>query len=445
MQREEEVPVPGRDGELFPNIKYFRCHQYDHRITQCPICPEQESHAQMEEDCYSVDSGEESAAGFFQFDKVKEYVMNQGCKERIEGGLILLDSASSCNIFKDAYLLEDIKGTDRDLELTTNAGKVCANRMGKYSRHLVWYNSSCIANILSLAKLAETCRIVMDTLIDNAIYVEWEENEWQRFKHVSVGLYVYLPSCNTNNSIEPYSFVQTVANNIVNFSNAEVNRAILSHRISRRVGSPPLEVFINWLDNGYIRECPVTLTDAKNAEKICGKYIVQIRGKLKKPKQNKNPEIKKYELPIIIKQKCKNIRLFADVMHINKNPFLHTISKKVKLRTSTYLISEKKESLLDSINKVRRIYRTYGFEITYLESDKQFECLQDHIIGVKVDIAAPQDHVNEVEHSIRTVKESIRCIVHDLTFRQVTRLVVCRMMEVAIRNLNQFPHIRMNK
>ena len=63
------------------------------------------------------------------------------------------------------------------------------------------------------------------------------------------------------------------------------------------------------------------------------------------------------------------------------------------------------------------------------------DCFKD----VEVEIIDPLDQVNVVEQSIRTVKEGIRCIVAMLPFIRLPKSVVCRLIEVAIRNLNQFP------
>jgi len=63
------------------------------------------------------------------------------------------------------------------------------------------------------------------------------------------------------------------------------------------------------------------------------------------------------------------------------------------------------------------------------------DCFED----VEIEIIDPLDHVNVVERSIRTVKEGIRCIVAMLPFIRLPKSVVCRLIKVAIRNLNQFP------
>ena len=65
--------------------------------------------------------------------------------------------------------------------------------------------------------------------------------------------------------------------------------------------------------------------------------------------------------------------------------------------------------------------------------------VKDYFKDVEVDIIDLLDYVNVVEQSIRTVKEGIRCIVVILPFIRLPKSVVRRLVEVAIRNLNQFP------
>ena len=56
-----------------------------------------------------------------------------------------------------------------------------------------------------------------------------------------------------------------------------------------------------------------------------------------------------------------------------------------------------------------------------------------------VDIVATDDHDNAVERSIRTVKERIRCMVQNMSCRRVPLKTVKWLVQVAIRNANQFP------
>ena len=56
-----------------------------------------------------------------------------------------------------------------------------------------------------------------------------------------------------------------------------------------------------------------------------------------------------------------------------------------------------------------------------------------------MNIANADDHVHEVERSIRTVKERTRCTVQGLPFRQIPRIIIRATIEAAHKSLNQVP------
>ena len=69
----------------------------------------------------------------------------------------------------------------------------------------------------------------------------------------------------------------------------------------------------------------------------------------------------------------------------------------------------------------------------------KFECVQDKFDGVEVDTVYADDHAEVIDRAIRTIKENIRSLMHGKPCRRIPRLMVKRLVEVAIRNLNSFP------
>ena len=79
-----------------------------------------------------------------------------------------------------------------------------------------------------------------------------------------------------------------------------------------------------------------------------------------------------------------------------------------------------------------------GFQIKHIDADVQFECTQDEIEGVEIDIVDADDYTEEVERAMRAVEEGIRGLVQGVLFRRMPRLMVRRLVEVSTRNLNSF-------
>jgi len=49
------------------------------------------------------------------------------------------------------------------------------------------------------------------------------------------------------------------------------------------------------------------------------------------------------------------------------------------------------------------------------------------------------DHVGEVERSIRTIKERTRTTIHGLPFKRLPKLMIQELVHHAVKGLNQFP------
>jgi hypothetical protein len=113
---------------------------------------------------------------------------------------IALDSGSSIHIFKDAFLLTDINSDDKhSIGVCTtdsrfrvnNIGRLCddLNTLPLPSEGYYYYYLKGVANILSLAMVAETKQVVMDSAIDNAIIVFNEDGSYIKFLCTPNGVY----------------------------------------------------------------------------------------------------------------------------------------------------------------------------------------------------------------------------------------------------------------
>jgi hypothetical protein len=101
---------------------------------------------------------------------------------------IALDSGSIIHIFKNAFLLSNIHSDDRrSIGVRTTDSKFRVNNIDHLCDDLdllplpsdgYFYYLKGVANILSLAMIAEEKRVVMDTAIDNAFYVFNEDGTY---------------------------------------------------------------------------------------------------------------------------------------------------------------------------------------------------------------------------------------------------------------------------
>jgi hypothetical protein len=85
---------------------------------------------------------------------------------------ILLDSQSSVDYFANPQLLTDIKKSDVELKLSTNAGSTIVTQKGTVPDWgEVWHQAEGIANTLSLSNMIKKHRVTFDSAEEVAFRV----------------------------------------------------------------------------------------------------------------------------------------------------------------------------------------------------------------------------------------------------------------------------------
>jgi hypothetical protein len=85
------------------------------------------------------------------------------------------------------------------------------------------------------------------------------------------------------------------------------------------------------------------------------------------------------------------------------------------------------------------MYETRGFNVTRVKGDQEFSCITQELLPTPINIADTDDHVHEVERSIRTIKERTRCLIQGLPFRRIPKIMMRATVENANKSLNLFP------
>ena len=106
-------------------------------------------------------------------------------------------------------------------------------------------------------------------------------------------------------------------------------------------------------------------------------------------------------------------------MYVQGIPFLTTISSNFNFRTVQPLMNKKKANIDDMVQGVERVIRLYnsqGLKIVQVAANNEFDCLREYIRPVMLNMVATDEHVSEVERSIRVIKERARCRFHSLPY-----------------------------
>ena len=90
-----------------------------------------------------------------------------------------------------------------------------------------------------------------------------------------------------------------------------------------------------------------------------------------------NAEEQLVELPPTIMEYYKNVDLSVDVLHVNRLPFLTSVSKNIHYSTIDALDNMKIPTMENVIEKLIRSYSVRGFRIVAVYVDIQFMAISD--------------------------------------------------------------------
>ena len=379
-------------------------------------------------------------------------VLNQprgGAPSTLPTGAILLDSESTTSIFKDPNLLTNLRDTTPPLLLNTNGGHHSATQIGEYhglgDPLTMWFNPKSLANILALCDVRRHVQVTLDTAQELAFLVHLPDGPPLRFVEHDTGLYIYLPDHNdVKIPVTAYSYLQTVAANRQHFTRREVQGADTARALYRHIGRPSQARFEQYIRKGLIRNCPITV----------GPDIAYLKGKTtQKPSL---PHIATHipvPLPAHIAQHHRDVTVCADFFFVQRQTFLHFISRKLGYRTSIPVENRSKATIIKALREELKTYVGRGFVVRDVHADSEFECVRDMLCNahtedglrdlpgsILLETCTANEHVKEVERSIRTIKEMLRATTHGMPYRRLPKQMVKGLVAYCTINLNSFPY-----
>jgi hypothetical protein len=431
------VETPGTDGTLHAKITCHKCRLKGHYANKCPST----GNVFAESPKFTHSPSQPS---------LPPSHLGHSCSHvrhlsSIPTSWVLLDSQSTDSIFNNASLLANIRESPTSLTLLTNGGHITSTQIGDYSCFgAVWYNPASIANILSLAHARRICRITMDSAQDTSIILHHPSGPIQRFQEYSNGLYFYdtnpnLKQRNLPLSLPASSLVQTVQDTKSQFHRREVLAADTARSLRRRLGHISQSHFEHMLTHNSIRNCPVTLDDARRAIVIYGDDTASLAGKtvasapVQVPSLVINPAATQCALA------HSNIVLSIDIFYVQGCMFFHTISRHIKFRTVSPIPDRKLSTLQTELRSVLTLYSGRGFTVSSVHADLEFACLQPSLLPLPMNLVPRDAHVGEIERSIRTIKERVRADVSTLPFSRLPKLLICELVRRAVHFLNHCP------
>ena len=101
----------------------------------------------------------------------------------------------------------------------------------------------------------------------------------------------------------------------------------------------------------------------------------------------------------------KRVTITADVMFMSGVPFLVTLTRKIKFRTTQYLPKRTTRTLANSLTKVGMLYARGGFIANLALMDKEFDTIKEFVPFLEVNTVAAREQVGEIERDIQQIKD----------------------------------------
>jgi len=189
-----------------------------------------------------------------------------------------------------------------------------------------------------------------------------------------------------------------------------------------------------------IRNCPVTVEDINNSEKIFGADIPSMKGKVTRKKPT--PVVEDIiELPEELRMTQKHVTLCVDVMHVNSLTFLTTISRNLYYRSAQHIKTTSKAEFMKAFKTLFMMYHNAGFIIKNINADNAFKPLMEEMskFNVRMNFTSAQEHVPEAENNIRRIKERVRATYHQLPYKHLCKALVIMIVMESAKKFNFFP------
>jgi hypothetical protein len=121
------------------------------------------------------------------------------------------------------------------------------------------------------------------------------------------------------------------------------------------------------------------------------------------------------KIPPELIQAQQDVVLCMDTMYINGMSFLTTISQHIMYRTTEKVPNKTAKDYRSALDTVFRLYNLAGFKIWSIHCDNEYCSLMQEletIYEIKMNYSNAQEHVPEVERSIRVIKEQFCVTFH---------------------------------
>ena len=249
---------------------------------------------------------------------------------------LLLDNQATVSLVHNLGLLTDVRDAEVPLRVTGIGGSLTVTKVGTMQFFGdAYYHRSATANVISFSS-AIAAGADIEFVRGSNMFL-WNTGKRVFEFRLKDGLYV----CNIADfSGASVRVVSTVVENEAQFTKREVQAARTARRLTAQLGYISDADLIKTIQSGAIMNCPVTVQDVQRARAIYGPDIASLKGKTtwKRP-----PVVRIEQVPRPL-QSAQT--LHVDIMFVESDPYLVSVSEPLDLTMVTPMISRNQEVIL---------------------------------------------------------------------------------------------------
>ena len=352
--------------------------------------------------------------------------------DSLRSGDFLCDGCASAPIVRDRRFLTNIRPLDPPIWFTGVGGRLEVNLQGDFGPFgPMAHNPAAIANILSIDSLPHRASVTYDhpsrqyvIQLDGISYIF-------QGRPGTKG----LPVCNFDD-LTSESVITTVAQNMSKYSKRELAEAQEAALFEKRMAYPSPKVLADSLRSGTFLNNPVTTAALTRVVDIYGPSIPSLKGK---STFHPTPPQHLVQVPRDLSQL---ITLFVDLMTVAGQLFLVSYSEPLHLLGVTALESKATSNLRLALNKHLGFLYKHNYRVGCVSSDNEsgLPALEPELAakGIRIEFAAPGQHVGAIERQIRDMKNKCRAIISSLPYALSKMLIIWLVLFVVTR-INMLP------
>jgi hypothetical protein len=307
-----------------------------------------------------------------------------GVRGLLDPDHLYIDTCASYASTPYRELLDNVHKVERGLVGHSNCGSTTMNEVGSLGKlEGMWLNEGGIANIVPLEMISKIWRITYDSgggMNAGHFVIHTDQGNIVVRKNPKGMPYIDLKSVEGEVALD---FVQTIRGNYDGFTRREVEEARAAREAQGMLGHPTDRDFLGMVRANMVSNCPVTVSAAQKANQIFGPDLAGVRGRtVRRPPETVRTDY--VQLPRVILERYRVVVLTADVMFVNKVPFLVSQSRGLNLITAEFLPTRTAKSLAARVDQIRQLYARGGFMVGTILMDNEFEKLRPLVPGLNI-------------------------------------------------------------